>query len=304
MLAAATLFASASFAQSKQVGTWDRADFDYTPSMERAIDTIAPFTFSLPCGGTFVIYQSNNGGYVAGTNGYSDAEKGQYFPAINADVMGLLVAYGAKDDQGGNTDYMAHVYADNAGTRGALSGSSNAVNISAIDTAGGWTQYDFAVPQVMTSGFWIGVDVDGTDTVGIITTQDPCAPGAAYEQWSDGTTVELFSSTNAWGLEVDHLMLVIVDNLVIPVGVEEKETTTLKPYFANGQLNVNGVKGDLVINAVELVDFAGRTIDNLGNGNVSGGNQTWDVSGMAGGAYIVVMYTNHGRFAMKAHYAK
>ncbi len=285
----------------REISNVERVDVDLTTlTGERSQDTIvAPAIATGAC--SFVIYSSSSG-YVAGTNNYSDLEKAQYFPTVGGDISGVLVLYGAKNDQGGNTNYNAKIYADGGGTPGTVLGTSSAVNISAVDTsaAGGWTAFPISPSVSASNGFFASVTVDGTDTVGIITTEDPCSNSLAWELWSDGTTwLPYNDGTSGWGLEIDNLMAVMIDN--ISLSTPEQGVSEVKTYYANNQIVIEGIVEGVAIDGIEVLDINGRSVTPYHTPYVSGGRYTFDVGSIATGNYIVVMNTNFGKVGTKVH---
>lgn len=214
-LAAAVLALSATAsAQSRVIAgsrSFARAALRPTPPATASVsalvsDTLYPDTYSQPCGDSIKIYYSSDSagvnGYLNGTNGYGDLEKGQaYLRPGSATVTGV-VAYVPFATSATNPDLHAAVYAfDNSG--GFPDEASRVESdpkpltslplISGQTFRAGFITFSFANPVAVADSFVVMVTVpDGTtagDTVTIASTRIGCSSdkGLSYERWEDGT---------------------------------------------------------------------------------------------------------------------
>lgn len=236
-----------------------------TNNAELVVDTISPIIVcSTP---SAFLVQSQNGGYISGTNGYQDAQKG-IINAINgtARITDLLVFFGAKE-QVSNGNLYAHVFNfDTTQTTlnaalGSSLGTSAAVSVSSVDTTG-FTAFHFNNGVIINDVFAVTVDVDnGSDTVGILHTDDQCGSSLAIEQWSDGDWYQMADGTNSWGMDITFYMFVVVDdNISTEENILDKQSARAFPNPANDNINItyhlNG-SSEVVIN---VMDIQGRVV--------------------------------------------
>jgi hypothetical protein len=159
-------------------------------------------------------YQVALGDYVNGTNHFGDLQKANFFDqsaTANAYLTSTFVAFG-----NANSSVAAHlsdsiffrVYADNAGTPGALLATEGRLlsEIKQDVDANVISEIGFANPVTLPASkkFYVSVDlsnfafpddsiwVAGTDTATV-------SPGQAWEQWNDNTW-HPFTDVAGWGL--------------------------------------------------------------------------------------------------------
>ncbi len=305
-VAAALLIAGTAYGQR---ATSETRTFENAPSLtqynaESVVDTIAP---TVVCASPSPsLTGSANGGYVAGTNGYGDLEKGVIFeaPSSGYDITDALVVFGAKE-QVTNGSLVAYVYPlDTAtGSVGAAIATSDPVSVSSIDTSLAFTEFNFSSPAYAAGFYILSVEVDnGGDTVGILHTQDGCGASTAVEKWSDGSWAAL---ANAWPLDIQFYMFARVD---ANVSTEENiiSATTVKafPNPANDKVNL---VYDLNSNAdvtIRIMDIQGRVVKQI-NENQSVGAQLMEVntSDLSAGTYFYSVQggeqTLNGKFVVR-----
>lgn len=296
-LGLALLATTFSFAQ-KEVGstekTWERLEL----SDDRSEDTLSPASYMDACiTNGFALYNSNNGGYVAGINGYGDIGAGQRYPFDGqADLTGVLVWYGAKESVDGMTQILCAVLDKN---NNVIGGSSGGHTVASIDTtttgAAGWYEYTLASTVSLTDTFYVFVNWGGgSDTVGVVSTTDPCGNNS-YEQWSD---LSYNSIESAWGgLMIDLAMLPMVDNLEY-TGIFDQEADKFGIYQNGTNLHVNGIAHDAIINNVIIHDISGRVIKAFPIVD-QWDNYTFDVSDIPAGNYIISFNSSKGKLAQK-----
>jgi hypothetical protein len=220
-------------------------------------DTLYPPALDTECGAPdkYRLYPANNGGFVSGTNGYNDIEKGQFFPNKTGFISELKVLFGAKKDNGGFV--RALVYGNNSGNPGTLFGISEALNISEIDTSGNLSTFIFNNPVPVLNGFFIMVEVNpgNNNSVGIITTQDPCSPSFAWEKWSNSLFYP-YTSGQGWNLRIDHVFYVVFNETQVNI----KETSHQKPFRLLQHANWIEINGTEMIHNMDIIDWSGKLI--------------------------------------------
>jgi len=264
---------------------------------------------------TPALYNSSTGGYVAGTNGYGDIQKAQYFLNTNPlYVVGAMYWFGAKDNGSGNANskIQFRVYqTDGTGTNVSGTGpcpgtvvASQDVLVSAVDTglslatgANVWMLTN-AVP--FSGDFAIGFDMSGLaagDTVGLVSSTDLDAGGMdlSWEEWSDNTW-HSFLEPNNWGLDLDLFILAIVDQ---NVGVNEYYNgMTMSQNYPNPAVGSTVINYNLDASAdavvLNIYDLNGNLVKSVNQGAQAPGAHmiTLDVNDMAAGQYIFSLNSN------------
>jgi lysyl endopeptidase len=158
---------------------------------------------------TLTIYGSGNGGFITGTNGYSDLAKAEKYTGYSpyTHVTGSdIFFYGVQDGGNGATVDLT-IWNDNAGLPGTVIDVVS-YTLSSIETAlaansgQGLLYLAFNAPvNVAGNDFYIGVDMSSFgagDTIGIVSKLITVATPAntAYEQWSDLSWNDM---QTAWG---------------------------------------------------------------------------------------------------------
>lgn len=180
---------------------------DTLTNIDFGIDTLALFTV----GGT------GNWGYVSGHNNYGDISKADFYnysgPAVQ--LTGILFGFGKGTAANANSNVQVRVWANNAGTPGAVLASQNLSlqTIAADVAAGNITSVTLTNPVNITGPFFAGITFAYApgDTVALITNRNnnTPAPGTAWEQW-DTQAWYAYSNTNSWGLNVSHFILPVL----------------------------------------------------------------------------------------------
>jgi hypothetical protein len=203
-------------------------------SKSAVLDTVFAPALSLECANTPSIFNSNNSGFVTGTNGYNDLEKLQRIElpeATNFSVNSALVAFlmpdstfisGALDNQ----KLVVNVYTDlNAdGSFGEFVGASDTVLVSdlGLDTTGFFfSNIPFSTPAALTdaSSFILGIDFtdlyrsDVRGDLGIVSTDDGCGDGTNTLEFffNDMGTVSFNTVQANWGLDIEMLVGATID---------------------------------------------------------------------------------------------
>lgn len=188
--------------------------------------------------GTPSIYDSPNGGYAFGNNGYGDKVKAQGFTHEESFALrGALIQLGAVSALSGNAESKIRVtvYANNGSGLGLFGIVDNSapdsilaikdVLVSALPTDGGLFQVDLSDSNlVFFNRFSIGIDLTllaAGDTVGLLSTTDGDGGERqdAWEQESSGGWVTVVSPFS-WGLDVDLAIFALVD-VNDPAGISD-----------------------------------------------------------------------------------
>jgi hypothetical protein len=199
------------------------------------LDTVFAPALSLECANAPTIFNSDNSGFVTGTNGYLDLEKLQRIElpeATNFSVNSALVAFlmpdstfisGALDSQ----KIVVNVYSDlNAdGSFGEFIGASDTILVIdlGLDTTGFFfSDIPFSTPAELTdaSAFILGINFadlylsDVAGDLGIVSTNDGCGDGNnVLEFFFNGMGGVSFNTVNAnWGgLDIEMLVGATID---------------------------------------------------------------------------------------------
>jgi len=247
--------------------------------------------------GSFVIYSSQSGGYVAGNNGYGDKAKAQKFSPVYspAYINDIIVWFGAKKYTSGNPASAVSINVYNMNGAGVTTAGnvnnapgtilgSGTVPISLIDTTGLML---ITLPSTVTvsAPFSIGVDfttLSAGDTVGIVSTTDGDAGSAelSWEKWSDNVWHTLLE---AWPLDID-LGLIPIECDQLPVGIVSTIEANDFYVYPNPSDNILNVVADMnKLSTLTIIDISGQVIYRA---DIHNRLTTIDVSQYAGGIYF------------------
>ncbi|HMN04977.1 MAG TPA: T9SS type A sorting domain-containing protein [Flavobacteriales bacterium] len=323
------LVASA-FGQQKEVGT---ALPMHKPaqllSQNRDADTLYSPLFDDEST-SFVLYNAVSGanqdpaGFVFGTNTYGDKRKGRAFLSSGPTaVTGVLFWFGAAYDSGNNSNLIVDVHAMNG--NGFVSGATDPVPTSEAPGAvlGSTTLpmseiqagssfvlsvAEFATPVGVNDYFGVSMNMTGLvpldnsgtpgDSLGLVTTQEGEFeyPDFSWEQWSNN---EWYSIAAAWGIDLDPVIFVAVDDAYVGIN-DESSFNGMRLSFLNG----NPFKGDVLqlgytteksVNLqVVVAEATGRVVLNKQVGSVGAGlhNLDLDASNWSTGSYFVTLIAN------------
>ncbi|MGL4596740.1 MAG: FlgD immunoglobulin-like domain containing protein [Bacteroidia bacterium] len=269
------------------------------------------------------LYNSVNGGYVAGVNGYGDLQKAQIFrPGVPVSIEGAIYWFGAKyygSNSSASVVKMRVYDLDGTGTSSASASDvcpntatvSDNVSVSSIDTSlnlGSAYIHTFSSFPTATGDFAVGFDlsaVNSADTIGLVSTTDPNSTlEDSWEQWSDGTW-HSFLEPNNWGLNIALAIFPIVNT---NVGVGELASlngvalgvTGANPFTTNTMINY-----ELTNNAqnvtITILDEMGRIVKVENMNGQAAGKYNVDINGenMAAGTYFVMLQADDSRIAVK-----
>jgi hypothetical protein len=204
-------------------------------SKSAVLDTVFAPALSLECANAPTIFNSDNSGYVTGTNGYGDLEKLQRIElpeATNFSVNSALVAFLIPDSTFtsralDSQKVVVNVYTDlNAdGSFGDFVGASDTVLVIdlALDTTGFFfSDSPFSTPAALTdaSSFILGINLtdlyrsEVRGDLGIVSTNAGCGDGNnAFEFFFNNMGGLSFNTINAnWGgLDIEMLVGATID---------------------------------------------------------------------------------------------
>ncbi len=279
-------------------------------------DTLFGSAFSETCGDMILSYESNNGGYIAGTNGYQDFEKAQRIilgPGSNY-VVSEIWAFFSNAAVGNNGPVRAKVYSSTpGGAPEMLLGTSPDVNVadlSASDTSLVPSIFTFSTPPVVSgTEFFISIDVAdlyGTqDEVGLWTTEDGCGDGNdAYELWGDGSGWFAFNDGDSWGLNLNLLLGVVVQ--FDPISSQASEPSASMNGLRIFPATPNPASSDLRISyqldqrsnvKIELYTTDGKLLQTLDQGVQTPGHfsESMNIAQLPAGSYIYGIVTEKAR---------
>ncbi len=220
-------------------------------------------TLNYPLNGTPTLYQSSNGGYLLGNNGYGDKAKAQYFtlPAGLSKFSKVFFWFGQVSDGGNSTQVSFKVWADNNGTIGNEIASTT-IPISSIKSDFDnqqMTAVTFTPEINLTGNFYVGLilPTGNGDTLALVSNKDGDAtsPEVAWEQWSDDTWHSV-AEQNAWNVSIAAGIFPIV----CPEGtdvewINDNEALAIYPNPTNGKFKVKYISdytGNLTVKVVNV----------------------------------------------------
>jgi hypothetical protein len=289
----------------------------FTPST--TVQSVAPTdTITGPADWTqaATLYNSQNGGYVCGVNGYADLQKAQiYSPSFYSVnemiVFGAMYWFGGKT-VGANGNVAMRVYnldgtgvstLGNVACPGTATVSDN-VAIGSVDTSLSLANcyiHTFSAPQFMQTDFAVGFSVAGCgagDTIGLVTTTDGNSGGfeGSWEEWSDNTW-HSFLEPNNWGLDLEMAIFPIVE---MGTGMGESSLNGISVGFTGGNAFTTSTTLNYTLAdasekvTIRIVDAQGRLISEEVRNGQAAGAYTYAIDGtnLAAGVYYVQIQTN------------
>lgn len=188
-------------------------------------DTLVPGIFFDSCSDTLFTIQSDDGGYVAGTNDLLDKEKAQYILLEDfgpLQILGIVGYFAEVDEAVRGRVLRAKLYAVDleSGGPGELLATSEALSVADVqvsDTGFPPTVFTFPSP-IASSETELFMSIDFTDiyevptgNIGLLSTQDGCGDGFdAWEKWSDDTWHAL-NEEAGWNLNLAFFIGLIVE---------------------------------------------------------------------------------------------
>lgn len=263
-------------------------------------------------GGPFYLYSAPNSGYIAGTNGFDDEAKAQEF-SINqsATVYGAVFWAAAKNwaSESAASQLTMNLHQMN-GPGEDLSGLVNVapgtilqtqqMELQRVDTSGFFTYMEFNTPTTVTSDYSISLNftsLNGSDEIGIVTTQDGAAGGTelAWEQWVGG---EWHTMNEAWNTNSDGdfdlaIFPVVCSSLVDIQNGNSSLVLNLYPNPNNGQFGVTYASTGSIDGTLEVYDMVGKMISTVPVAG-SAGVKSFDLSNHQSGIYTVRLVSGQG----------
>ncbi|TNF30543.1 MAG: T9SS type A sorting domain-containing protein [Bacteroidetes bacterium] len=260
--------------------------------------------------GTSTLYQSPNGGYAFGNNGYSDKAKAQTFSDTVPYVLrGALIQFGAISYNSADPDSKVRVNVyDNNGFGVTQYGQSDSiapdsvltfvdVPLTELGTPGDLFQVLFSESIVLRAyeKFSVGIDLtylNPQDTIGLISTTDGDAMGAvnAWEYTAGNTWFTVAESAFSWGLDVDLAIFALIDK-DDPSGLSEMQLSSISIY-PNPAVDAIVVDSENSrVERIEMYDASGSLVLSY---SPLGLSRPVNISQIASGIYTVRVVTSHG----------
>ena len=255
--------------------------------------------------GTPFLYQSPNGGYAFGTNGYNDVAKAQTYSHDNSFVLRqVLIEFGDVqfESQDSTSSVRVNVY-DNNGFGITSLGQVDSIApdsvLAFVDIPVYELQDDGSLTEAVFTGsalvisrrFSVGVDfsnVASGDTVGLVSTTD--GDTDTYNAWEltengDWFTVE--QPSYSWGLQVDFAIFPVIDEND-PAGVSDKTALNFSVYPnpCSDWLKIRCGTREAFTASVH--DLSGKKIS---DSSLARENEILDVSRLDPGIYLLSIYS-------------
>ncbi|MCB0754891.1 MAG: T9SS type A sorting domain-containing protein [Flavobacteriales bacterium] len=268
--------------------------------------------------GTETLYQSPNGGYAFGNNGYGDKAKAQAFSLDNSFVIrDVLLKFGAVEFNSGDSSSAIIVNIYNSGGPGVTLFSINdsiapdsimaSVQVPVYQlVANDYSVADFSSETIVFQAnerFFVSLEFDSLivgDTLGLLSTTDGDATTTinAWELTSDNDWIVVAQNSYSWDLNVDFAIFPRVD-VNDPAGIDDYdlansivvypnpctdfvELRNLDHQSLNGVLSVYSVSGELVLSQ-----------------SIRSNSNRIDVRNLATGLYTVVYTDDNLRSAVR-----
>jgi len=239
---------------------------------------------------------SQNGGWVAGGNGYGDLEKAMRFANPGGGtIYSVMPLIGAKSGSTGS--FSAKIYGSSAAGPTSTTATSQAVTYANLDTTGAFTSFTFSSPVAYSGAFFASVEVDKSGSrFGILHTASACGLGHAYEKWSDNTW-NAMNDSNAWGLDIAMYIFVEVESTTTNTEefLVQRGTHKVVPNPAQGVSHlVYSLRNEAKNVEINVYNVTGQKVLNQKMGTQSSGlhNVNIDVNNMASGTYIYTITTD------------
>lgn len=262
-LIAAAAISGTALAQEAQLYRTYESTLTVPNATETVTDTlIAPPTCASP---DFQVYGATTGGYLSGTNGYGDKEKGMLiFPSQAYKIENVYAVIPVKEHViSGNIHAYIYPVDTAAGTVGAAVGTSSPVAVTSIDTTTlGWTAFNFSNGPVVSGAFIMTIQVDnGGDTIGIMTTSVGAACGGSqmFEKLADDSWAN--TSVRWGGADVWMWMMADADNNIsTEENILDRQSARAFPNPANENINITyHINGSSEV-VISVMDIQGRVV--------------------------------------------
>lgn len=256
---------------------------------EATVDSIfSPFY----CSNTSLyVIGSTNGGYMAGTNGSGDKEKGMLIMNSSPVKVTDVVAFIGEKEQVVNGNIVAYVYdVDTTSGSITLAGTSAAVAVSSIDTTTpSLTTFHFANAPVVNGIFLMTVQVDnGGDTIGLVSSihNSTCGGFRAFEKLSDDSwslMANRWANSDIWL----YMFAVVDDNISTEENILDRQSARAFPNPANDNINITyHINGSSEV-VISVMDIQGRVVMTQTENQVEGRQVVeMNTSALSAGTYF------------------
>ncbi len=316
-----SLMTTALTAQRTATGSLESSRFlsPVTARFDRVLienDTLLGDAFSLECSDQVTSFFSDNWGFIAGTNGYEDAEKAQRITLGEGNNFKVLEIWGffAVASEINDGPLRTKVYGvTSGGAPGTNFGTSNDINVSDValsTTSIVPTIFTFPAPASVTgTEIFISLDVSDLyatqDTVALWMSEEGCGDGNdAWELWGDGSGWFPIDVAPSWQLESNWLLGVVVQ--FDPIASSQSEPSagmnglrifpaSPNPASEDIEISYNLDKGSKV--QIEIYSTEGKLLQRIDKGFQAPGrfNETLGASHLPAGAYVYGVITENAR---------
>ncbi len=254
--------------------------------------------------GTPSLYESPNGGYAFGNNGYQDQAKAQSYSHSSSFVLRkVLMEFGEVVFMSGDSSSAVRVNVyDNYGEGVTSLGVADSiapdsvlgfvdVPVYQLTDDGSLSEADFSGSTIaIFNRFSVGIDLtqlSAGDTVGLVSTTDGDAMGSldAWEQTSNGNWFTVEESAYSWGLDVDFAIFPVID-VNDPAGISDYVYGELS-VFPNPCANVLNLSVPASFGgSIRILDITGKVVVEHTSIQTSG---AISVEGLSPGVYSLIL---------------
>ncbi|MDC0303488.1 T9SS type A sorting domain-containing protein [Flavobacteriales bacterium] len=254
--------------------------------------------------GTPTLYQSPNGGYAFGTNGYHDMAIAQSYSNENSFVLReVLLQFGAVNFASGDSSssITVNVY-DNYGYGTTSFGSTDSIApdsilgsveipIYQLSDDGSLTSASFLHDTlVIFSRFSVGVEygnMNSADTVGVISTTDGDALDS-FDAWELSSNDDWFTVEEgafSWGLGVDFAIFPVIDEND-PAGIADFGVNEIS-VFPNPTTDILYLP--ILKHSIKTVVIYNNLGGEVNRTKLDGSVRSFDVSSLVPGVYQITV---------------
>jgi PKD repeat protein len=192
--------------------------------------TGVPFHF----GWSPTLYTSGNGGFVAGTNGYGDKAKANYYNATQTGgynfIIGTYMWFSRAATSTPTKTVDVNVYDGTGGTVGAILGTKTLTMAYVMANTPGMPYINFDNPITLPASgeIFVGISFPNLnmsvgDTIAIVTNlNNESNPNTAWEQWSNNSWNTYVSG---WSLSLTHYIFPWLTNTPTTISLAATPTT-------------------------------------------------------------------------------
>lgn len=250
--------------------------------------------------GTRSLYESPNGGFSFGNNGYSDRSKVQIFlPEHPVELQNVLLQFGSVSFTSNDPTSVVRVNVYLLNGQGittvgnVASGAPDSIlafvdiPMSDIVMGGAFTIADFSFAELEISS-WFGVGIDlsrlaAGDTIGLYSTTDGdgMQRQRCWEQEADGTWITVLSQFS-WALDVDLAIFPVVESNTTSAQVFDSVKLMVYPNPSDGRFVV--VAGTNSPHEITVFSPDGKTLLHITGQNIQ---EYIDISSYLSGVYLL-----------------